>query len=189
MTKKDLTLSPVIILGNMLPMFVVALYIVISFSVVTNDIIKKNIISKTDGIIHDVKYSITDLLSYKIANLKTFANYASTADDYKSLFDCLNLVAAESSDEASFYYLKVNSDSEADFFISSNGEKLDTSTNLYELEWYNAAIDNMGDIISILYHNQKNNSYYIHCCKAIFDENNKVKAVCGFHIYIDKLNE
>ena len=189
MIRKVLKLSPRVILGNMLPMFIVALYIVISFSIVTGDIIKKSIVNKTDGLIHDVKYSITNLLSYKIANLKTFAFYANVNDDYESLLDCMNLVASEFSDVASFYYLRVDNNSEKVFFINSSNEKLSPSVNPNDLVWYTAAIDNMGDVISILYQNPENNAYYISCCQAIFDESNNPKGVCGFNIYIDKLNE
>ena len=186
---KKLNISVTGTLVILIPLVVIGLFTIISFTRVTDKMIDENIITIAQSEMNIAESAIMDEFEPAIASLHSIAAATRTNQDFAMISHLLRNIAAMY-DSASYYWTTVTPLPQGGTLIMSydwappNAE-WDQSTR----PWYIGAMKNPGELFCYAYLNVRTNAYCISFTEAILDDRRTPVGVVGFDIGLSELSK
>ena len=177
------------LLVTLVPLVVIGLVSIGSFTVITNRMIDDSIKTEAAAETEDTVSDIMDLFEPAIASLHSIAAATKNNQDPEMISHLLRNIAALY-DSASYYWTTVTPLPQGGTLIMSydwtppNAE-WDQSTR----PWYVGAMKKPGELYCYSYLNVRTNSYCISFTEAILNDRHQVVGVTGFDIGLDALKQ
>ncbi len=188
MKKKLITMKPKEIAMVILPLIIVSVYICISFSILTDKLVKENIEDKVSSSMKQAELSAKCLLLGEISSLNTIVNVAGSSKDADTI-DAVQKIAAKQHPNATFYFVTAEPLNSKGYLLMSDDWKAPKTFNQFERPWYIDAVNAKGNYAGNVYLNTRVNKNCIAMSKAVYDNNGKLFGVAGFDIYLDVFSE
>lgn len=144
--KKHLSLAFQVVIGNFIPMMILALVVGITFSVLLNKTTKNNIQSVSESSIDKLSSDVNNILIPYESLVKGLTRVAETTHTKEYIGAVADGLAADLGDISLYYGTKISRFEKGGFYVDSSGWIPDDDWEPAKRPWYTNAINNIGSI-------------------------------------------
>lgn len=190
MKLKKISISPKLFFSSFIPVAFVGLFAIISFAIITNNIIESNIKMMGSGFLAYATSKSMSILSDDVAKLNLISKVIVETNQDKSAIDSTQKGAAHQNPNVmAYYYVTSEPLSKNGFLLMSDGWKAPSSFSQFDRPWYKSAVAANGDFAYNFYLNTRVNKECIAVSKAVYSKDGTLLGVCGFDISIEALTD
>ena len=187
--KKKFSISVKGTLVTLVPLAVIGLVSILSFSTVVNNIIKSNCREKATTQAELAASAVMDMFRAPLASLEDIAMVTGDNQDFDMIKNLLVKIASQYS-AASYYWTTITPLPQGGTLIMSyDWAPPDDSWDQSTRPWYIGAKNANGEMYCYIYLNVRTNAYCISFTKAIYNSKGQMSAIAGFDIGLGGLTE
>lgn len=186
---KKFSISPKLFITSFIPLALVGIISIFSFTMVTRTIIDGNVKMMSAGFLSYTSSKIKAVFSDDMAYLNFISTIiVDTNQNKKIISDNLKYASSNNSNVLAYYYVTTESLKDDGFLVMSDDWNAPDSFNQYDRPWYKDAINSNGMFVYNSYLNTRVNKYCIAISKAVISKTGKVLGVVGFDISLESLS-
>ncbi len=189
MSKKKFLITPLQLIKTVAPLVFVALFTIVSYSIMISILINENVKNASGKGIVKVENQILSIIDPEITNLQTISDIAAITQEKDSLLLLLKNASAQSDTILAYYYASIKSLQNGGYLIMSDDWQAPSTFDQTTRPWFTGAIDLKGDIYaSDIYINARSNSKCISFSKAVYNSLGQAVGIVGFDLDLEQLS-
>ncbi|MCR5607367.1 MAG: hypothetical protein K6F69_11205 [Treponema sp.] len=190
MKHKLISLNLKQIIQIVLPLAIVAIFTCFTFTLLVNNIIKRNIINVAEGLNEQADYEVRLQFEPIVYAINSLSENLKIDYDKDKIFSMLKNSADQYPNCEAFYFTTLNNIPSGGYIIMSDGWEAPDDFDFTKRPWHSEAIAKKGEIFyGEPYISASSGNLCIAFSKAVFNEYGKVKGVVGVDITVTRLSE
>ncbi|HCA19360.1 MAG TPA: hypothetical protein DEO40_01630 [Treponema sp.] len=188
--ERHLSLSAQLMIGTVIPLFVVTVFLIASSYLMIDRIIRKNIVSQVELALERVEADVTSVFTPYVHKVADFAVSASYNDDPVYLYSCIKSLAHEDDGDFSMYYATAVSRFEpGGIYVDGDDWVPDEDWDPTSREWFIKAARNPGhSVFSEPYVDAMTNDVCVTVSHAVLNSSGALKGVVAIDIILNTLS-
>lgn len=187
--KKFINISAKQFIKVVLPLLIVAVFTITSYTIMINKLIDEIVNNATGKGIERVEKQILRTLDVEITNLDMICDIAALTQAPSSLSMLVKSAAAKNETVLAYYFSSIKPLSKGGYLVMSDDWRAPSTFDQTTRPWYSGALEAKGQIFgSDIYVNARSNTKCISLSRAIYNERGTEVGVVGFDMDLEKLS-